>query len=76
MIEENLIAERIAIDSYREIINYVGDRDTTTKRMLEGILAVEEEHAEDMKTLMENFGKKGEPAKPSLKPDKRDKKRR
>ena len=66
MIEENLIAERIAIDSYREIINYVGDRDTTTKRMLEGILAVEEEHAEDMKTLMEDFGKKGEPAKPGL----------
>ncbi|GAA0251949.1 ferritin-like domain-containing protein [Rhodanobacter caeni] len=65
MIEENLVAERIAIDSYREIINFVGDRDTTTKRMLEGILAVEEEHAEDMKTLMEDFGKKGEPAKPS-----------
>jgi bacterioferritin len=64
MIEENLVAERIAIDSYREIINYVGDRDTTTKRMLEGILAMEEEHAEDMKTLMEDFGKKGEPAKP------------
>jgi bacterioferritin len=76
MIEENLIAERIAIDSYREIINYVGDRDTTTKRMLEGILAVEEEHAEDMKTLMENFGKKGEPAKPSLKSDQPDKSKR
>lgn len=65
MIEENLVAERIAIDSYREIINYVGDRDTTTKRLLEEILAVEEEHAEDMKTLMENFGAKGEPAKPA-----------
>ncbi|MEO5560267.1 MAG: ferritin-like domain-containing protein [Dokdonella sp.] len=65
MIEENLVAERIAIDSYREIIAYVGDADTTTKRMLEGILAMEEEHAEDMKTLMEDFGKKGEPAKPS-----------
>jgi bacterioferritin len=76
MIEENLIAERIAIDSYREIINYVGDRDTTTKRLMEQVLAVEEEHAEDMKTLMENFGKKGEPAKPELKGDKRDKKRR
>lgn len=67
MIEENLVAERIAIDSYREIINYVGDHDTTTKRMLEGILAMEEEHAEDMKTLMEDFGKKGEPAKPAKK---------
>lgn len=65
MIEENLVAERIAIDSYREIIAYVGDADTTTKRMLEGILAMEEEHAEDMKTLMEDFGKKGEPAKPT-----------
>jgi len=64
MIEENLVAERIAIDSYREMINFIGDRDTTTKRMLEHILAVEEEHAEDMKTLMEDFGKKGEPAKP------------
>lgn len=67
MIEENLVAERIAIDSYREIINYVGDKDTTTKRMLEEILASEEEHAEDMKTLMEDFGKKGEPAKPKSK---------
>lgn len=64
MIEENLVAERIAIDSYREIIHYVGDKDTTTKRLLEEILASEEEHAEDMKTLMEDFGKKGEPAKP------------
>jgi bacterioferritin len=64
MIEENLVAERIAIDSYREIINYVGDRDTTTKRLLEEVLAQEEEHAEDMKTLMEDFGKKGEPAAP------------
>jgi bacterioferritin len=65
MIEENLVAERIAIDSYREIIAYVGDADSTTRRMLEEILAVEEEHAEDMKTLMEDFGKKGEPAKPT-----------
>ena len=56
MIEENLIAERIAIDSYREIINYVGDRDTTTKRMLEGILAMEEEHADDLVGLLEEMG--------------------
>lgn len=70
MIEENLVAERIAIDSYREIINYIGDADTTTKRMLESVLAVEEEHAEDMKTLMEDFGKKGEPAKPAAKNEK------
>ncbi|HEX7370239.1 MAG TPA: ferritin-like domain-containing protein [Rhodanobacteraceae bacterium] len=73
MIEENLVAERIAIDSYREIINFVGDQDTTTKRLLESILAQEEEHAEDMKTLMEDFGKKGEPADPQrgAKPGKR-----
>ncbi len=65
MIEEDLIAERIAIDSYREMIDYIGNDDSTTRRVLEKILAVEEEHAEDMKTLMEDFGKKGEPAKPA-----------
>jgi bacterioferritin len=65
MIEEDLIAERIAIDSYREMIDYIGNDDSTTRRVLEEILAVEEEHAEDMKTLMEDFGKKGEPAKPA-----------
>lgn len=64
MIEENLVAERIAIDSYREIINFIGDKDSTTRRVLEHVLAQEEEHAEDMKTLMEDFGKKGEPAAP------------
>ena len=53
MIKEDLVAERIAIDSYREMIEYVGDRDTTTKRMLEGILAVEEEHAEDLQSLLQ-----------------------
>ncbi|OOG40376.1 DUF892 family protein [Rhodanobacter sp. C05] len=63
MIKENLVAERIAIDSYREIINYIGADDPTTRRMLEGILAMEEEHAEDMNTLLEQLGKKGEPAK-------------
>ncbi len=64
MIKEDLVAERIAIDSYREIIDFVGDDDTTTKRLLEGILAMEEEHAEDLGTLLEELGKKGEPAKP------------
>ena len=63
MIKENLVAERIAIDSYREIIDYIGTDDPTTRRMLEGILAMEEEHAEDMNTLLEQLGKKGEPAK-------------
>lgn len=64
MIKEDLVAERIAIDSYREMISYVGADDPTTRRMLEGILAMEEEHAEDMNTLLEQLGKKGEPAKP------------
>ena len=63
MIKEDLVAERIAIDSYREIIDYIGTDDSTTRRMLEGILAMEEEHAEDMNTLLEQLGKKGEPAK-------------
>jgi bacterioferritin len=52
MIRENLVAERIAIDSYREMINYVGADDSTTRRMLEGILAMEEEHAEDLVSLL------------------------
>jgi bacterioferritin len=57
MIKEDLVAERIAIDSYREMIDYVGDKDTTTKRMLEGILAMEEEHADDLVGLLEELGK-------------------
>jgi bacterioferritin len=57
MIRENLVAERIAIDSYREMILFLGDRDTTTKRMLESILAVEEHHADDMKDLLEGLPK-------------------
>jgi bacterioferritin len=53
MIKENLIAERIAIDTYREIVRYLGDRDVTTRRLFEEILAVEEEHADDMADLLE-----------------------
>jgi bacterioferritin len=53
MIKEDLIAERIAIDSYREMIQYLGDQDPTTRRMLESILAVEEQHAEEMADLLE-----------------------
>jgi bacterioferritin len=67
MIKEDLVAERIAIDSYREIIDYIDTKDPTTRRLLEKILAVEEEHAEDMNTLLEDLGKKGEPAKPAPK---------
>ncbi len=64
MIKEDLVAERIAIDSYREIIQYLGNDDPTTRRVMEEVLAQEEEHAEDMKTLLEELGKKGEPPKP------------
>jgi bacterioferritin len=56
MIREDLVAERIAIDSYREMINYVGNDDTTTRRMLEGILAMEEEHADDLVNLLQEMG--------------------
>ena len=52
MIRENLVAERIAIDSYREMVQYVGDDDPTTRRMLEGILATEEEHADDLARML------------------------
>jgi len=52
MLKENLIAERIAIDHYRELVNYFGVKDSTTRTMLEGILAVEEEHANDMHDLL------------------------
>jgi bacterioferritin len=57
MIKEDLVAERIAIDSYREMIEYLGDKDPTTRRMLEGILAVEEEHADDLAGLLAELGK-------------------
>lgn len=52
MLKENLVAERIAIDHYRELIDYFGTRDSTTRTMLEGILATEEEHANDMHDLL------------------------
>ncbi|MFC4158395.1 ferritin-like domain-containing protein [Chitinimonas lacunae] len=55
MIRENLVAERIAIDSYREMINFIGNNDPTTRRLLEDILAVEEEHADDMAGLLGNL---------------------
>ncbi|CAB3649605.1 bacterioferritin [Achromobacter xylosoxidans] len=52
MIKENLIAERIAIDSYRQMIDYIGEQDSTTRRLLEEILAVEEEHADDLSDFL------------------------
>jgi len=52
MIKENLIAERIAVEHYRELVRFFGDRDPTTRVMLEGILTNEEEHANDMHDLL------------------------
>src|SRR3954466_10248396 len=56
MIRENLIAERIAVDHYRELIRFCGDDDPSTRVMLEGILTVEEEHASDMQDLLAAHG--------------------
>ncbi|MBI2817886.1 MAG: bacterioferritin [Acidobacteria bacterium] len=53
MIREDLVAERVAIESYSEIIRYLGDNDPTTRRLMEDILAKEEEHADELKTLLE-----------------------
>ncbi|MGZ4810277.1 MAG: ferritin-like domain-containing protein [Thermoanaerobaculia bacterium] len=57
MIKEDLVAERVAIDSYTEMIHYVGENDITTRRMLEGILAVEEEHADDLSSFLADMDK-------------------
>lgn len=54
MLREDLIAERIAIDSYRELIQFLGDRDPTTRRLMEDILASEEEHADDLADLLQD----------------------
>jgi bacterioferritin len=56
MIKEDLVAERIAIDSYREMISYFGTDDPTSRRLMEEILAVEEEHADDLVNLLEKMG--------------------
>ena len=55
MIKEDLVAERIAIDSYREIVQYLGQEDPTTRRLMEEILAKEEEHADDLASLLEGM---------------------
>jgi bacterioferritin len=64
MIREDLVAERIAIDSYRDIIKYLGDKDPTTRRMLEGILAVEEQHADELSDLLVAFPVEQRPTRP------------
>ena len=58
MIREDLVAERIAIDSYREMAEYFGSKDITTRRLVEEILAKEEEHADDLANLLEDLGGK------------------
>ena len=55
MVKEDLVAERIAIDSYREMIHYIGDSDPTTKRLLEKILEQEEEHADEFADLLDGW---------------------
>ena len=57
MIREDLVAERVAIESYGEIVRYLGNDDPTTRRLMEEILAKEEEHAEDLRTLIETLAK-------------------
>src|SRR5690349_16595565 len=55
MIREDLVAERVAIESYGEIVRYLGDNDPTSRRLMEEILAKEEEHADDLRTLIETL---------------------
>ena len=55
MIKEDLVAERIAIDSYREMIGYLGNEDPATRQMMETILAMEEEHDDDVVSLLEGL---------------------
>ena len=63
MIKEDLVAERIAIESYGDFIRFLGDKDPTTRRLLESILAVEEEHADELADLMQH-GRAGLKAEP------------
>lgn len=59
MLQEDLVAERVAIESYREMIRFLGDDDPTTRILLEGILATEEEHADDLSGLLAGMGVHG-----------------
>lgn len=61
MIKEDLVAERVAIDSYRDIIQYLGSKDPTTRRLMEAILAVEEQHADELAGLLETLPEEAEP---------------
>ena len=57
MIREDLVAERVAIESYSEIVRYLGNDDPTSRRLMEEILAKEEEHADDLQRLLETLGR-------------------
>jgi len=57
MIEEDLVAERIAIETYSEIVRWLGNDDPTTRGLMENLLKVEEEHADDLATLLANLGR-------------------
>jgi bacterioferritin len=65
MIKEDLIAERIAVESYGEMIMHIGDKDPTSRRVLEQILAQEEEHAEDLASLLKHLVHESKPAQPT-----------
>jgi bacterioferritin len=65
MIREDLVAERIAIESYSEIIRYLGEKDPTSRRVMEEVLAKEEEHADDLKNLIESVAEAEKRAKSS-----------
>jgi bacterioferritin len=64
MVKEDLVAERIAVQSYGEIVRYIGDGDPTTRRLLEAILAKEEEHAEDLSSLLAQINHAPSDARP------------
>lgn len=55
MIEQDLLSERVAVDTYRQIVRWLGDHDPTTRRIMEEILVEEEDHADDMRSLMASF---------------------
>jgi len=61
MIKEDLVAERVAIESYREIVNWIGARDSTTRRLMEQILSVEEEHADELRSMLEDVSLRAAP---------------
>jgi bacterioferritin len=68
MLEEDLVAERVAIESYGEIIRFLGDADPTTRRLLEQILSKEEEHADDLSSLLQGIGRKAREPQPAKAP--------